>query len=98
MGGNCRLGTEHGQLAERSGSNEGSAPAKLFHRSMLARGAYPMDSASEQIDLESRLGQDRREMDRPTTAAQRIGGVDSLSARQRRSDQSQHLVPHIRPP
>ena len=42
-------------LRENIDTREGSAAAKFFRRSMLAQGAYQVDSASERI----KLGQDR---------------------------------------
>ena len=38
-------------LQENIDTREGSAAAKYFRRSMLAQGAYQVDSASERIKL-----------------------------------------------
>ena len=55
-------------IRENIDTREGSAAAKFFRRSMLAQGAYQVDSASERI----KLGQDRAE-------GKRVGRPPALS-------------------
>ena len=54
-------------------TREGSAAAKFFRRSMLAQGAYQVDSASERI----RLG-----LDRARATGKRVGRPPALSHEQ----------------
>ena len=63
-------------LRENIDTSDGSAAAKFFRRSMLAQGAYQVDSASERI----KLG-----LDRARAGGKRVGrpppGVDSRTGR-----------------
>ena len=60
-------------IRENIDTREGSAAAKFFRRSMLAQGAYQVDSASERI----RLG-----LDRARASGQRVGRPPALSKEQ----------------
>ncbi len=57
-------------IRENIDTREGSAAAKFFRRSMLAQGAYQVDSASERI----RLG-----LDRARASGKRVGRPPALS-------------------
>ena len=62
-------------LRENIDTSDGSAAAKFFRRSMLAQGAYQVDSASERI----KLG-----LDRARAGGKRVGrppGVDPRTGR-----------------
>ena len=60
-------------VRENTDTREGSAAAKFFRRSMLAQGAYQVDSASERI----KLG-----LERARTEGKRVGRPPALSAEQ----------------
>ena len=60
-------------LRENIDTQEGSAAAKFFRRSMLAQGAYQVDSASERI----KLG-----LDRARAEGKRVGRPPALSGEQ----------------
>ena len=60
-------------IRENIDTREGSAAAKFFRRSMLAQGAYQVDSASERI----RLG-----LDRARASGKRVGRPPALSQKQ----------------
>ena len=60
-------------VRENIDTQEGSAAAKFFRRSMLAQGAYQVDSASERI----KLG-----LERPRTEGKRVGRPPALSGEQ----------------
>ena len=60
-------------IRENIDTREGSAAAKFFRRSMLAQGAYQVDSASERI----RLG-----LDRARASGKRVGRPPALSHEQ----------------
>ena len=64
---------------------EGSAAAKFFRRSMLAQGAYPVDSASERI----RLG-----LDRARASGKRVGRPPALSHEQ--AEQCRRMAIEVR--
>ena len=53
-------------VRENIDTSDGSAAAKFFRRSMLAQGAYQLDSASERI----KLG-----LDRPGLAGRKLGAL-----------------------
>ena len=60
-------------IRENIDTREGSAAAKFFRRSMLAQGAYQVDSASERI----KLGQERARAE-----GKRVGRPSALSQEQ----------------
>ena len=60
-------------LWENIDTREGSGTAKFFRRSMLAQGAYRVDSASERI----RLG-----LDRARASGKRVGRPPALTHEQ----------------
>ena len=60
-------------IRENIDTREGSAAAKFFRRSMLAQGAYQVDSASERI----RLG-----LDRARASGKRVGRPPALTHEQ----------------
>ena len=60
-------------IRENIDTREGSAAAKFFRRSMLAQGAYQVDSASERI----RLG-----LDRARASVKRVGRPPALTHEQ----------------
>ena len=60
-------------IRENIDTREGSAAAKFFRRSMLAQGAYQVDSASERI----KLG-----LERARAEGKRVGRPPALSAEQ----------------
>ena len=67
-------------IRENIDTREGSAAAKFFRRSMLAQGAYQVDSASERI----RLG-----LDRARASGKRVGRPPALSHEQ--VEQCRHM-------
>ena len=68
-------------LRENIDTREGSAAAKFFRRSMLAQGAYQVDSASERI----KLG-----LDRARAEGKRVGRPPALSPDQ--TEQSRRMA------
>ena len=68
-------------IRENIDIREGSAAAKFFRRSMLAQGAYQVDSASERI----RLG-----LDRARASGKRVGRPPALT--QEQAEQSRRMA------